>query len=55
MEEMQSRPGKTPMERLDLALMAVLACCVVLAAVVVGGLQERTSQGTASSTSFVAR
>ncbi|MCU0881479.1 MAG: hypothetical protein MUF14_02295 [Hyphomonadaceae bacterium] len=55
MHDTRSQSGKPQMERLDLALMVVLAGCMVLAAIVVGGLQTRATQSAAGTPSFVAR
>jgi hypothetical protein len=55
MEESQSRPPRTEIERLDIALFAVLAVVLVIAATLVGGLQSHTTSAAGSSAAVVAR
>jgi hypothetical protein len=50
----QIGPNKFPLERLDVALVAVLALCVIFAAVVVGGVSRQAEQAS-SNAAYVAR
>jgi hypothetical protein len=55
MKTSEPNSGKPELEQLDMALFAILGLCLILAAVVVGGIQQSASQAASSSTSYVAR
>jgi hypothetical protein len=55
MEESQSRAPKTEIERLDIALFAVLAVVLVIAATLVSGLHGNTNAAAGGITTTVAR